>query len=94
MSTCNITLTISRQNSTTVSTYQENIPIIRHGWIQRGETGGPDPPPLENHKGIGFLSNTGPDRLKTTKLLASSQFWAIIGTPAIRHLNVVSLAGR
>ena len=23
--------------------------------------GGPDPHPLENHKNIGFLSNTGPD---------------------------------
>ena len=25
-------------------------------------------PPLENHKNIGFLSNTGPDHLKITKL--------------------------
>ena len=24
-------------------------------WIQRGGTGGPDPPPLENHKLYGFL---------------------------------------
>ena len=31
----------------------------------RGETGGPDPPPpLKNHKNIGFLSNSGPDPLK------------------------------
>ena len=31
---------------------------------------GLDPPPLKNHKNIGFLSNTGPDplyRLKATK---------------------------
>ena len=28
--------------------------------------GGPDP--LKNHKNIGFLSNTGPDPLKITKL--------------------------
>ena len=34
-----------------------------------GGTGGPDPPPpLENYKNIGFLSNTGPDPLKITKL--------------------------
>ena len=37
-----------------------------HGRIQRG-TGGPDPPPLKNHKKIGFLSNTGPDLLKNHK---------------------------
>ena len=36
---------------------------------QEEETGGPDPPPpLENYKNIGFLSNTGPDPLKITKL--------------------------
>ena len=37
--------------------------------IQRG-AGGPDPPPLEKHIDIGFLSNTGPDPLKnkSTKL--------------------------
>ena len=33
-----------------------------------GGTGGLDPPPLKNHKYIGFLSNTGPDPLKITKL--------------------------
>ena len=32
-----------------------------HGRIQRG---GGDPDPPENHKNIGFLSNTGPDPLK------------------------------
>ena len=30
----------------------------------RGGTGDPDPPPLKNHKNIGFPSNTGPDTLK------------------------------
>ena len=33
-----------------------------------GGTGGPDPPPLKNHKNLGFLSNTGLDSLKITKL--------------------------
>ena len=47
-------------------------------------TVGPDP------QNIGFLSNTGPDPLKNHK--ASIQCWAIIGTPAKRHLNGVSLA--
>ena len=36
-----------------------------HG--SRGGTGGPYPP-LKNHKTVGFLSNTGPDPLKITKL--------------------------
>ena len=33
----------------------------------RGGTGDPDSP-LENYKNIGFLSSTGPDPLKITKL--------------------------
>ena len=57
---------------------------------------GPDP--LENHKNIVFLAILAPyDPLKTVKLpshQASFQFWAIIGTPAKRHLNGVSLADR
>ena len=32
-----------------------------------GGTGGPDPYPLENHKAIGFLGNTGPDSLANHK---------------------------
>ena len=42
---------------------------LPHDWIMRG-TGGSDPPPLENYKAIGFLTNIGPDPLgnhKTTK---------------------------
>ena len=34
----------------------------------RGGDRGSGPPPLVNHKNIGFLSNTGPDPLKITKL--------------------------
>ena len=57
-----------------------------------GGTGGPDPSILKNHKIIGFLSNTGPDPLKITKLSnqASIQCLAIIGTPAKGRLNGVS----
>ena len=32
------------------------------------EDGTGDPDPLRNYKNIGFLSNTGPDPLKITKL--------------------------
>ena len=38
-----------------------------HAWIQRGDRGS-GPHPLKNHKNIGFLSNTGSDPLKMTKL--------------------------
>ena len=58
-----------------------------HARFQRGgrESG---PIPLKNHKNIGFLSNTGPDPLKITKLPSQhSMFQVIIGTPAKRHLN-------
>ena len=34
---------------------------------RRGDRGS-GPPSLKNHKNIGFLSNTGPDHLKITKL--------------------------
>ena len=41
--------------------------FVAHARIQGGGgAGGPDP--LKNHKNIGFLSNTGPDPLKITKL--------------------------
>ena len=37
-----------------------------HAWIKRrGQRSGP--PPLKNHKNIGFLSYTGPDPLKNYK---------------------------
>ena len=42
--------------------------------------------PLKNHKNIGFLSNTGPDPLKSQSYQASIQCWIIIGTSAERHL--------
>ena len=50
------------------------------------------PPPPENHKNIWYRSNTVPE--KSQSYQASIQCWAIIGTPAKRHLNGVSLAGR
>ena len=42
--------------------------------------------PPENHKNIGFSSNTGDDPLKNRRYQASIQCLAIIGTPAKRHL--------
>ena len=56
----------------------------------RGGTGGPDPPSLKNHKNIGFLSNTGPDPLKVTKLPILCHHRPASETP----LYGVSLAGQ
>ena len=67
--------------------------------IQRGGTGGPDPP-LKNHKYIGFLSNTGPDPLKISWLPSQhSMFghhlhasettfkWRFVGEPTMAPLK-------
>ena len=47
-------------------------------------------PPLKIHKNIGFSSNTGPYPLKNRSYQASIQCWAIIDTPAKRHLMAFS----
>ena len=57
-------------------------------WAEEVAIGGPDP--LNNHKNKRFLSNTGPEHLKTQ---ATIQYLATIGPPAKRHLNGVSLTG-
>ena len=44
-----------------------HVRIQRLGGGDRGSRP-PHPPPLKNHKNIGFLSNIGPDPLKITKL--------------------------
>ena len=54
--------------------------------------GGGRPPPLKNHKNIGFLSNTGADPLKITNLPSLSiQSWIIISMPGKSHLMVFPL---
>ena len=44
---------------------------------------------LKNHKNIGFSRNTGTDPLKNRSYQASIQCWAIICTPAKRHLMAI-----
>ena len=56
--------------------------------------GGGGPGPLENHKNIGFLSNTGPGPDLKSQSYQTIQCEAIIDTQAKRHLNGISLAGR
>ena len=59
------------------------------GSREGGGTGDSDP--LENHKTIGFLMNTGPDPFKNQKATKPAfNVWP----PSARHRNGVSLAGR
>ena len=51
-----------------------------HARIQRGDSEGPDP--HEKSQYIWFLSNIGPDSLKSQ---ANIQCWASIGPPAKHH---------
>ena len=79
---------------TNLGSEQKSRSIYVHVRIHRGggATGGPEP--TENHKNLGFPSITGLDLLKITKLQSQHSMWAIIGTPAKRHFNGVSLEGR
>ena len=65
----------------------------RHVRIQRVGTGDP-PLPLKNHKNIGFLSNTGPDPFKITKLLIQHSMLVYHRRASETPLNGVSLVGR
>ena len=61
----------------------------------RGSRGGQGvQTPLENHKNIGFLSNTGPDPLKITKLLSQHSMLGHHRHTSKTPFNDVSLAGR
>ena len=54
-------------------------------------TGGPDPPPLESYKNIGFLSNTGLDPIKHhTATKPAFNVWPSLA----RQLNAISVAFR
>ena len=54
----------------------------------REGTGGPDPPPMKNHKTIGFLTNTGPVPLKTHNMLGH------VGPSSARQRNAIAMAFR
>ena len=50
------------------------------------------PPPLKNHKNIGFSSNTGPDPLKITKLPSQHSMFFIMNTKhCITYLALTQL---
>ena len=57
-------------------------------WADSGGDMGSGPPPLKNHKTIGFSSNTGMDLLKKSQgYQASIKCWAIIGTTVSPFIN-------
>ena len=62
-----------------------------YGRIQRGEHGVGTR--LKNYKNMGFLSNTGPDHLKSTKLPSQYSMLAHHVPTSQTPLNGVSLAG-
>ena len=75
-----------------LSVHQNYYKLNLYARIQRGGTAGPDPSPLNNHKNIGFLSNTSPDTLKNTKLPSQEMLghhWPARETP----FKWLSLAG-
>ena len=47
--------------------YELPLGLVNHTRIQREVQGIRTPPPLKNHKNIGFLSSTGPNPLKNSK---------------------------
>ena len=56
-----------------------------------GGAGGTDPPPLKNHKNIGFLCNTGPDHPKNHKATkAAFNVWP----SSARQRNAILMAFR
>ena len=58
---------------------------------REGRTGGLDPPPLKNHKNIGFLCNTGLDPLKNQKATNPA---FIVGPSYARQRNAISMVFR
>ena len=61
---------------------------MRMGGFRGGTWGLDTPPPLKNHKTIGFSSNTGMDFLKKSQgYQASIKCWAIIGTTVSPFIN-------
>ena len=62
-----------------------------HGRIQRGDRGSGPPPPLKNHKNLGFLGNTGPDLLKNHKATKPA---FNVGPLSARQRNAIYMAFR
>ena len=72
-----------------------SVYIVRsHARIQRGGTGGPDPPPMKNHKNIEFLSNPGRDSQEFSKLPTQHSTLGHHRHASETSFKGVSLAGR
>ena len=64
--------------------------MYMHG-SRGGDRGSGPPPPLKNHKNIGFLSNTGPDPLKIHKTMIPA---FKVGPSSARQQNTFKMAFR
>ena len=72
--------------------HSEVVPMNAiYGWIQREGERGSGPPPLKNHKSIGFLCNTGPDPLKNYKATKPA---FNVGPSSARQQNTISMVFR
>ena len=60
-----------------------------YSWADPEGGGVSDPHPLQNHKNIGFLSKTGPDRLKNHKATKQA---VNDGPSSARQQNAISMA--
>ena len=67
--------------------YHIRCPLI--GGSRGGRGSDHHPPPLKNHKNIGFLCNTGPDPLKNHK---STKPAFNVGPSSVRPGNAISMA--
>ena len=74
--------------------YTMGFPPVHHARVQRGTAGPDTPSPLKNHKNRVSKQYWSRSPEQSQSYQAEFQCWAIIGTPAKRHLNGVSLAGR
>ena len=67
--------------------------VVTRADLEGGGAGGPVP--AKKTQKYRVFSNTGPDHIKKSQSYqASIKCWAVISTPAKRHSNGVSLAGR
>ena len=74
---------------------RQHAPYVVKAWADPeggGDRGSRSP--LKNHKHLGFLSNTGLDPLKITKLPSQNSMLGHHLHASERHLNGVLLAGR
>ena len=67
---CHDKIDLQREKCSVLNDNNVMLPLnLYNTWVdpERGTGGSDSPPPLKNHKNIGYLSNTGQDPLKNHK---------------------------